>query len=319
MAFGAAIGAATLLALLLSAIGPRSAFAQDASCRAAAKRVGNTIILPAWCTVAVEHADRRARLDRLARLQGMAETPRFYEYVVARDDLKTLLPAFPADIPVLRVVFGEQVFFDFDKATVRPEAAQVLDLISESLRREPPDVALFVAGHTDAIGSDAYNTDLAMRRADAVAHALLDRGIGLSSIFRVSFGKTMPIDTNATDLGRQHNRRVEFLFAAKSEAAAVWLAKQAAATCYRGDSAAYDRCANAISIAVEIKRDSVRLLSPDKSTRLEERPDRHGADLGTRGAAARLNAQSAEAQIAQGRTYTIDLGKRTVTIGLPRR
>jgi OOP family OmpA-OmpF porin len=291
----------------------------NGSCDAAARRMADTVILPAWCTVALEHNDRKARLERLARLKGMAVPPRFYEYVVVKRDLAGLLPNFPADVPVLRVEFDERVFFDFDRSVIRPEATQILDLIAASLQKEPPDVALFVAGHTDAIGTEAYNTTLGMRRADAVSHALLDRGVGLSSVFRVSFGKAMPVDTNNTDEGRRHNRRVEFLFAAKPEAAAVWLARQAAETCFQGDASALERCRNAISVAEEVRLTSPPLLAPGAVADSPKPGSKRVAAVVHNTQAIETPSPNRQTSIAAPRTYTIDLGRKTVVIGLPSR
>ncbi|TKV41570.1 hypothetical protein A0U87_20655 [Sphingobium sp. MP9-4] len=69
-----------------------------------------------------------------------------------------LLPAnIAADVPALRVVFLERTtFFDTDSARLRPVAIEIAALIAENLRKEPPDVALFVAGHVDARGSYDY-------------------------------------------------------------------------------------------------------------------------------------------------------------------
>lgn len=66
-----------------------------------------------------------------------------------------------------------------------------------------------VVGHTDSVGSDAYNMDLSNRRANAVNNLLVQRGVADSRIDIVGYGKTMPVATNDTEAGRQKNRRVE--------------------------------------------------------------------------------------------------------------
>jgi outer membrane protein OmpA-like peptidoglycan-associated protein len=291
--------------------------APSKACLAAARRIGDTMVLPAWCTVDLENEDRKARLRRLS--EGQVRPPQFFEYIVPRASLVETLPGFPTDVPVLRVVFDESVLFDFDRAEIRPDADDVIDIIARSLRSEPPDVALFIAGHTDSVGGDDYNIDLSRRRADAVAHALLDRGIGMSSVFRVAFGKTMPIASNDTDTGRAENRRVEFLFAAKPAAAAAWLAEQASTTCYEGDRQVLDRCRKAITVAEEIQRDTPVLtpmatqatLGNAKSGRIELNADRKASvDLGAKG--VKLTARPA-------RRFAIDLGRKAVSIDLPNR
>lgn len=180
-------------------------------------------ILEPWQTVELEHQDRKQRLTRLASVQGTAP-PLFFEYTIAPGEHG--LSAYPVAIPVLRVVFPAKAFFDFDKDDIRPEAAAILATIAASLRLEPPDVTLFVSGHTDGIGDDAYNLDLGYRRARAVAAALAGLGVNKAQMFDISFGKAVPIASNDDDEGRAQNRRVEFLFAARPEPIAAWLIKQ---------------------------------------------------------------------------------------------
>jgi OOP family OmpA-OmpF porin len=185
-------------------------------------------ILEPWQTVLLEHADRKNRLDRLSHLEGV-EPPETSEYYIP--PFEHGLASYPTDIPVLRVVFRDGVLFDFNSDEVKPEAAELLNVIAKSLRLEPPDVAVFVAGHTDAIGSVNYNLDLGLRRAKSVARALAQIGVNKAQLFAVSFGKAVPIAPNDTDEGRARNRRVEFLFAARAEAVAAWLVRQPAMSC----------------------------------------------------------------------------------------
>jgi hypothetical protein len=155
--------------------------------------------------------------------------PEFLEYEVPADQHG--LADFPIPIPLLRVIYRDTVFFDFGKADLKPEADVILDTIAGSLRAEPPDVTVFVAGHTDHVGSVDYNLRLGLDRAETVARALAKIGVNRSQIFEISFGKSMPIDTNESDEGRAHNRRVEFLFAARPEPIAAWLARQPVPAC----------------------------------------------------------------------------------------
>jgi len=190
-------------------------------------------------TVQLEHRDRMSRLERLSGIEGI-QPPEFREYQIPPDEHG--LKDFPVPIPVLRVIFRDTVFFDFDKADLKPEAYAVLNVIARSLRLEPPDVTVFVAGHTDAIGSVDYNLGLGLRRAKAVAVELAKIGVSQSQIFLISFGKAVPIDTNDTEEGRAHNRRVEFLFAARPEPIAAWLAQQPYMMCTTQDNARGDNC-----------------------------------------------------------------------------
>jgi outer membrane protein OmpA-like peptidoglycan-associated protein len=69
-----------------------------------------------------------------------------------------------------------------------------------------------IEGHTDSRGSDEYNDALSERRADAVAAALVRRGVSPDSVTSVGRGKAYPVASNATPEGRQQNRRVEIVF-----------------------------------------------------------------------------------------------------------
>jgi outer membrane protein OmpA-like peptidoglycan-associated protein len=268
-----------------------------------------TVILPSWCTADIEHEDRKARLRRLAAMQGLGVAPAFSEYVMPRAELARVAPDFPADVPILRVVFPERLLFAVDRAELRPEALEILGVIAEALRRDTPDVALFVAGHTDATASDAYNFNLSLRRADTVAQALRRQGVGLASIFRVGFGEAVPVASNGAEDGRRLNRRVEFIFAARPEAAAGWLARQAVDTCYAADAAALAKCRKTVAVAEEVVG----------SIDLPVTPRKQSAGVGGQSQAARIAARPTTIKPPAPRRYTLDLGKRAVAIEMPRR
>lgn len=95
-------------------------------------------------------------------------------------------------------------------------SAQVLDVSLPALRRfaalvaQHPDWDLTIEGHTDNIGSPEYNLDLSTRRAQAVREVLIGRlGVPAAKLAAKGYGLTRPVETNATDQGRAHNRRVE--------------------------------------------------------------------------------------------------------------
>jgi outer membrane protein OmpA-like peptidoglycan-associated protein len=189
-------------------------------------------------TVALEHSDRKARLLRLAAQAGIA-SPEFYEYVIPKNAHG--LGNYD-DIPVLRVIFRNDVLFDFDKDDLKDTALPALNVVRESFAREANDVAVFVAGHTDWIDTEEYNLNLGMRRAAAVGGWLVANGVGQAQVFLVSFGKAVPIDTNETDYGRSRNRRVEFLISARPHAIAAWLANQKATICVSHNSLKDSNC-----------------------------------------------------------------------------
>jgi len=111
----------------------------------------------------------------------------------------------------------DRVLFDFDSATLRPEAAPVMDAVAKAMPRVSGEIQ--VNGHTDALGTDAYNLDLSRRRAQAVAAALTQRGVN-AKIVTQGFGESQPIAPNTVGgkdnpTGRQLNRRVEIVIPAR--------------------------------------------------------------------------------------------------------
>jgi outer membrane protein OmpA-like peptidoglycan-associated protein len=113
--------------------------------------------------------------------------------------------------PVARIVFGERAFFDFDIDIPKPDARATLDLIAESMRRSSAELQLTVLGHTDAIGTDAYNMQLSRRRAATVVRELVARGVRPGQLSIVAIGMRQPVAPNGTPEGRALNRRVEFV------------------------------------------------------------------------------------------------------------
>jgi outer membrane protein OmpA-like peptidoglycan-associated protein len=157
-------------------------------------------------TANIENADRITRFRRLAALQGIAP-PHVDQLTLPPNSVSYMTGA----VPVVRVVFDERVFFDFNSDAPRPEADPVFDLLAENMRRDVPDAAVTVLGHTDAIGTDAYNDSLSARRAAKVMQELLRRGVRANQLSEVAIGKRQPIAPNDTEAGRARNRRVEFL------------------------------------------------------------------------------------------------------------
>jgi outer membrane protein OmpA-like peptidoglycan-associated protein len=110
---------------------------------------------------------------------------------------------------VVRVELPADVLFDFDKADIRPDAANALAQLATIIAAYPNGrVELF--GHTDAKGDDAYNQRLSERRAQAVASWLASKhGVDPARMTTSGLGESKPVADNATDEGRQKNRRVE--------------------------------------------------------------------------------------------------------------
>jgi len=100
------------------------------------------------------------------------------------------------------------VLFDFNRAELRGGAQQSLYRLVTFLR-ENVDREVLVEGHTDSVGSETFNLDLSQRRAEAVRGFLVQNGIDSARTAVRGFGEARPVSTNATDAGRQQNRRVE--------------------------------------------------------------------------------------------------------------
>lgn len=103
----------------------------------------------------------------------------------------------------------ENIYFDFDKSSVRREAKKVLDDLIAYFNRNP-GIKIEVKANTDSKGSDAYNYKLAKRRADRSIKYLKNKGLSDSDFIIYAQGEGVPIASNANPVGRQLNRRVEF-------------------------------------------------------------------------------------------------------------
>lgn len=120
----------------------------------------------------------------------------------------------PAPAPVPKAIsetttLSAAALFDFDKDTIKAEARPQLDEIADRVRSLSSIESVSIVGHTDSVGSDAYNEDLSMRRANAVKNYMLDKGVDASVINTSGMGESQPTADNATSEGRAQNRRVE--------------------------------------------------------------------------------------------------------------
>lgn len=119
------------------------------------------------------------------------------------------VPAPVAPVPVSeKVTFAADAFFDFDKATLKPEGRAKLDDVVSKLSGVNLEVVIAV-GHTDSVGSDAYNQSLSLKRAEAVKAYLTGKGIDKSRVYTEGKGEKQPVADNKTSAGREKNRRVE--------------------------------------------------------------------------------------------------------------
>jgi len=134
-----------------------------------------------------EKAEMRARL--LQQLNAI---------LVTRDTARGLIATMP------------DVLFETNQFSLKPAARESLAKLA-GIFLAYPDLRLEVDGHTDSMGSDAYNQQLSEKRAASVRDYLVQQGLPMSSATVLGFGKTQPVASNATTAGRQQNRRVELV------------------------------------------------------------------------------------------------------------
>jgi len=107
-----------------------------------------------------------------------------------------------------KVTYAADTFFDFNKSVIKSEAKAKLDDLVDKIKAVNLEVIIAV-GHTDAVGSDAYNQKLSMRRSNAVKAYLINKGVDKTRIYTEGKGEKQPVADNGTKEGRAKNRRVE--------------------------------------------------------------------------------------------------------------
>ena len=110
----------------------------------------------------------------------------------------------------LRLLLPSEVLFAYDSADISRDFAPTLREVARIMFRRPR-LQANVIGHTDSTGSDSYNLDLSLRRADSVAGVLSSEGVESFRLHTEGRGKREPVASNATPEGQQLNRRVEII------------------------------------------------------------------------------------------------------------
>ena len=107
-----------------------------------------------------------------------------------------------------KVTYAADAFFDFNKSVVKPEGKAKLDDLVGKIKGINLEVIIAV-GHTDSVGSDAYNQKLSVSRSEAVKAYLVSKGIEKNRVYTEGKGEKQPVADNKTAEGRAKNRRVE--------------------------------------------------------------------------------------------------------------
>lgn len=114
----------------------------------------------------------------------------------------------PAPVAATKVTYAADAFFDFDKSVIKPAGKAKLDDLVGKIKGINLEVIIAV-GHTDSVGTDAYNQKLSVRRSEAVKAYLVSKGIEKNRVYTEGKGEKQPVADNKTSEGRAKNRRVE--------------------------------------------------------------------------------------------------------------
>jgi OOP family OmpA-OmpF porin len=139
--------------------------------------------------------------------------PKKAEPVVVPKEAAPTAPPVPKEAPPApaapaKVTYAADAFFDFDKAVLKPVGKAKMDDLVGKVKGINLEVIIAV-GHTDSVGTDAYNKKLSVKRAEAVKAYLVSKGIEKNRIYTEGKGESQPVADNKTTEGRAKNRRVE--------------------------------------------------------------------------------------------------------------
>jgi outer membrane protein OmpA-like peptidoglycan-associated protein len=182
--------------------------------RSEAERLKHEAEIATADAVSAKHDAELARMAALAEQKRLADQAASAEKdtLVLRERLREQLNAILQTRDTARglIVNLSDVLFDFDRASLKPDAREKLAKVSGILLAYPT-LHVNVEGHTDSVGTDDYNLKLSQRRADAVRDYLTSNSINSDNVSALGLGKDGPVASNDTAAGRQQNRRVEMV------------------------------------------------------------------------------------------------------------
>ena len=165
----------------------------DANIIKLARYIKNLEKLDSLNTIAIAKAKAKVYTDSLATIAAIAKAKVGSEVIIAESE----------DINK----YEKFIFFNFNSAALTEESSRPLDDVVTILKKYNK-LNFVIEGHTDSIGTAAYNLSLSKRRAESVKAYFVKKGIPSARISAVGYGKSKPIDTNTTEQGRAKNRRV---------------------------------------------------------------------------------------------------------------
>ncbi len=164
--------------------------------------------------IEIKKADKSQVITKMFLMKKPHEALEQLDYVVEEVKVDSVpKPIYFEDITEVKLgdkIILKNIFYDFDKSTLRPESVEELNKLIDFLQKRPT-LRIEISGHTDNKGSARYNKKLSDDRAKSVVNYLVDKGIDAGRLEAKGYGFDQPIATNDTDEGRQMNRRTEFM------------------------------------------------------------------------------------------------------------
>ena len=155
-------------------------------------------------------SDRAGDFTARARLSTEGRYPSPDQLTQPQTDIRIPVTLTLVKIVVNRAIEVKDIFYDYDKSAIRPDAAVRLDTLVQTLQ-DNPKINIELSSHTDQRGNDAYNQKLSQRRAEAAVAYIVSKGVDKGRITAKGYGESRPIVKNPkSEADYQRNRRTEF-------------------------------------------------------------------------------------------------------------